>query len=367
MPKLTNEQLKEVRYVSLADFSRRIDQIEGIEDKVAFATRYLLTHGMGETDCSFLEAVHVARMKVAEASLKSKEKLYNEDTLDIDPADYPIDDHPEIVNAFAEDQKDDLENEMFMGNPLGYLKGKAKDLADEIEAKDVELTQEHALKENCLRLGQQLNNLQMKDVIEVDKKSHTLDMELRLQAKFGDRDIVKQCKPGFLSRAFGTYSTAYANLDAAYNAFNNPNHVLYGDMNSLAKAAKEYLQHRFTGRRPDDPLPTPEQIARLSGTKKARTELSVAILQEVAEQKKVFGHFEQLVSTCSQKNIQYESLKKESNEFQHNFQQRLNQDVLDDESELDDSFENAQVLDKSKEKLDDSIESDDMSLSESES
>ena len=153
MPKLTKEQLANIKYVSVADLSSRLDQIESIEGKVDFATRYLLSHGIGETDCSFLEAVHVARMKVAEASLASKNKLYNDETLDIDPADYPIDDDPAIVDAFVEDSKDDQKNEMFMGDPIGYLKGKAKDLADEIEEKDIELGDERALKENCIRLG----------------------------------------------------------------------------------------------------------------------------------------------------------------------------------------------------------------------
>ena len=364
MPKLTKEHLQNVKYVSLADFSARIDQIEDIDDKVAFATRYLLSHGTGPTDCSFLEAVHVARMKVAEASLKLKDKLYNDDQLDLDPADYPVDESPEIVNAFVEDRKDDLGNEMFMGNPIGYLKGKAKDLVDEIEEKDVELKDDIVLKENCQRLEQELSGKTMKDMLDVDRNATTLDIKLRLQSKFGNRDIYKETKPGFLSRMFGTSSNAAKNLDAVYNAFHNPNHALYGNINALEKAANEYLMHRFPEWRPGQPLPNQQQIGALSGTEKSRTELSAAVIEAAGEQKKVFGHFETLVAGSMRHNIQYSDLKRpEGNEFQQNFQNQLNLDLSDDESSLeDDSVDYSHVYEKAKDNVNESLDmSDDMS------
>lgn len=366
MPKLTKEQLANIKYVSVADLSSRLDQIESIEDKVDFATRYLLSHGIGETDCSFLEAVHVARMKVAEASLASKNKLYNDDILDIDPADYPIDDDPAIVDAIVEDSKDDQKNEMFMGDPIGYLKGKAKDLADEIEEKDIELGDERSLKENCIRLGQELNGLTKKDMLEVDRHSSALDMKVRLQAKFGNRDMASEIKPGIFSRMFGTSSGAASNLDAVYKAFNNPNHALYGDMKSLEKAANEYMMHRYPDWKPGQPLPSQEAIDRLSGAEKSRTELSAAIIVAAGEQKKTFDHFGQLVDRNMRKNFVYEDVEKpEKNEFQHNFQNQLGEDLVDeDESSIeeDDDLEYIKINDKSNENEEDLDVSDNMSV-----
>ena len=364
MPKLTKEQLKDVRYVSLSDFSSRIDQIEEIEDKVAFATAYLLSHGVGETDCSFLEAVHVARMKVAEASLKAKEKLYNDDALDIDPADYPIDENDGIVNAFAEDHKDDLENEMFMGNPIAYLRGKARDRADEIEAQDIELSEDSALKENCLRLDQELASKTMKDMVKVDKASQGLDIQLRLREKFPNRNIAKETKTGFLSGMFGGSSKAWANLDMVYKAFGNPNHVLYGDIKALEKAASDYLMHRFPEWKPGQPLPTKEDISRLSGTKKPRTELSVAVIEAVGEHKKVFDRFGVLVEKNMKQNLRYEDLKKpEGNEFQLNFQKKLELDLSGDDSSIEeDEPEYYKAHEKAKDNVNESLDmSDDMS------
>lgn len=364
MPKLTKQQLKDVRYVSLSDFSSRIDQIEEIEDKVAFATAYLLSHGVGETDCSFLEAVHVARMKVAEASLESKNKLYNDDVLDIDPADYPIDENPCIVNAFVEDEKNDRENEMFMGNPIAYLRGKARDRAAEIEDQDMESSQESALKENCLRLDQELASKTMKDMIKVDKDSQGLDIKLRLEKKFPNRNIAKETKTGFFSAMFGGSSKAWANLDTVYKAFGNPNHVLYGDIEALEKAANDYLMHRFPQWKPGQPLPPKEDIARLSGTKKPRTELSVAVIEAVGEHKKVFSHFGMLVEKNMKQNLRYEDLEKpEGNEYQANFQKKLELDLsADDASIEEDEPESSKVHEKAKDNVDESLDmSDDMS------
>lgn len=362
---LTAEELNNAKYVSLLDLSNRLDNIESIEDKVAFATRYLLSHGMGSTDCTFKEAIHFARMKIAEFSLKEKDRLYDDDNLDLDPVDYPLSGRPEIVNPFVENERDDLENEMFMGNPVDYLKGKAQDLIDEIEEEDIEPPEQIALKENCARLVEELNHTTKKDMSTVDTHSDTIDIRVRLQAKFGNRNITNEIKPGVFSRMFNTYSLAYSNLDQVYKAFNNPNHALYGDINALEKAANEYLMHKFPDWTPDQPLPTAEQIARLSGTDKARSEFSVAIIDAVKDQRKVYDHFCSSAGSNKTQNIKYSDLQNANNVNQANFQNQLNEDLANDDSlSEEDNLDSSKTSMKIKGKdMDDNLEKDEDELS----
>ena len=73
MPReLTDEMLNQIKYVSMADYMRRVDRLTDLEDKLAFTTRYLLSYGAGEgRDHTLAEAIHIARMKIASLLLFS--------------------------------------------------------------------------------------------------------------------------------------------------------------------------------------------------------------------------------------------------------------------------------------------------------
>jgi putative lipase involved disintegration of autophagic bodies len=102
MPRLTKQQLEEVRYVSLDDFIYRINQISNIDDKVAFATRYLLDYGHNENpDVPFYQALYVARAKIADASYDLKE-TFNEDE-EIDKGEY-LGYIVNVLNPYATDE-----------------------------------------------------------------------------------------------------------------------------------------------------------------------------------------------------------------------------------------------------------------------
>ena len=69
MPNLTKEQLEQVKYVSIQDYCQRVDQIENIEDKLAFSTRHILSHGQGKNatvDFPIDKIIKVAHMKIAD-------------------------------------------------------------------------------------------------------------------------------------------------------------------------------------------------------------------------------------------------------------------------------------------------------------
>ena len=70
MPRLLSEQrLNQIQYVSIADYIRQIDELEDFEDKIAFTTRYLLAYGTEERDVPLAEAIHIAKVKIVEASI----------------------------------------------------------------------------------------------------------------------------------------------------------------------------------------------------------------------------------------------------------------------------------------------------------
>ena len=77
---LTDKQINDIKYVSMQDFCARIDLIEDINDKLTFASNYLLMHGMvEEPDVSIQEAINIARMKIVHASINLQNKMFNED------------------------------------------------------------------------------------------------------------------------------------------------------------------------------------------------------------------------------------------------------------------------------------------------
>jgi len=63
MPKV-KKNLNQVKYVSVADMFKNLDEIKSIDEKVAYATRYLLNHDMSTTkDYAFSGALHLARAR----------------------------------------------------------------------------------------------------------------------------------------------------------------------------------------------------------------------------------------------------------------------------------------------------------------
>ena len=76
MPKLNKADLETIEYVSMKDYFEKVEEYEDFNDKLEFTTHYLLRHGMKNADFSFEEAVHLARIKLNEASLDLKNKYF---------------------------------------------------------------------------------------------------------------------------------------------------------------------------------------------------------------------------------------------------------------------------------------------------
>ena len=330
MPKLLSEiTLNQITYKSRADYMKRVDNLDDFEDKMAFTIRYLLAYGAGaQRDVSLAEAIHIAKVKIAEASAKLRE----------DRIMVP----DEAVNPDVSDELD-AANRYFMIEPVDYLKQQADALLMKEAQSGAELNAEaeqrianyQLMSATLANQGQTLAT----EVSELDIEPTARDVEARLKAKFGGAAQfeagVKATKPGVFSKAFGTSSTAYHNLNQAYEAFFNPDHANYGNMNALDKAATEYLQHVFPRWDPKKGLMQSAPLNRLSGTQKARAQLSLNILKATAEQRKVGSVYETIISSNIQARADREAnLNEEAQDINNEqFQQEVQNELVNEEQQ----------------------------------
>ena len=335
MPKLLNEQrLNKVQYISMSDYIRSMDALTDFEDKMAFTTRYLLAYGEGQQrDVSFAEAIHIARMKIADASMTMrKNKLYVSNL---------------AVNPNVDDELD-VKNRQFMIDPIGYLLEEADRLSvKESQNPNVEGARDRMEKYQLMSdiLSNSPNTTLEYDIgeLDVEPRATANNVRTRVKAYFGGNQELerayKATKPGVLSKMFGTSSKAYANLEEVYKAYNNEDHALYDDTNALEKATREYLKHVFPRWDPEEGLPTQASLATLKGTRKARAEFSLGIYKSIVLEKKSKEVYDTIINSNLQKRaddlakINDEEIDDNVNDFQEN----LLKDVNDNEVEIDDN------------------------------
>ena len=328
MPKITTKEIKKVQYVSMADFSEKLQQYDRIDEKIRFATKYLLQYrnvDEDKADYTFEEAVHLARMEIAEVSLARRKKFSDQKVFK---------DNPQTVDPNYPGSTEDLDNEFFMGNPQTYLAGHTvlidKDLTiDEIKEKDYY---------EALFYGKAKERLEA-----VEKNSNAIDIRYRLEKRIGSKkeveDAYKATKPGFWSRTFNTSSIQYKHLDTMWKNFNNPNHASYGEINGLQKASNEYLQYKFPGWKEGDPI-TNEMILSLDKTEAARVNFCVNINAAIKEQKAVQSEYKEMINACSEQKIRFkdvENLSPMQNLFQKQIEAQLALEDYENEEEVQNS------------------------------
>lgn len=243
MPKLTKQDLQQLEYVSMKDYFDKIEEFEDFNDKLEFTTYYLLKHGMKNADCSFEEAVYMARIKLTDESLDLKKKYYE---------DNHVHASNDSVNPYATNKKDELKAKMFLTNPEGYLKGYAEKISKEIKNSKMPSKDDEAFQFNTERLSTQfLVNGFNEDIYKLDRKSSAPNVISRTVQRHMNRKnydkAYEMTKGGFFSRLFRTSSNEYKNFERTFKAFNDPNDRLYGDMDSLENAINGYVQLKIPG------------------------------------------------------------------------------------------------------------------------
>lgn len=311
MPKITEDQLNEIRYVSMADFCKRIDAIPDMESKRLFATRYLLSYGMNgaPTDYSFKEVMHIARIKIGDASYKLKEQYEKDES--IDKSKYWYEQDKGMVDPYTINRRDDLGSQAFMGNLPHYLRYYAEEEVDRREnINENEIGYQASFKQNCRNIASRLNDFDKEyaDLYNLDISTNArnaLDIKVRMETKAGSREAFnkayKATKPSFWSKAFNTSSLEYQNLDKMWQAFNNPNHAMYGDTVGLDKAANEYLKHKFPDWEEGEEI-TQEMLSHLDKTEKARVSFCLNVKKSMLEEEQMIDDFETVIFSARDRN-----------------------------------------------------------------
>lgn len=341
MTKEFEEELKKLKYKSMADFSNRIDEIKDMDDKLEFVKEYILTH-REYTGCSLDEAINIARMKIADAIVKYKEMKEKADRINDNSSMYS---ESEKEAADLKPYGNVLNNKnlyRFMNNPKLYLKlavnQKITKLNDKLNKNDI-LTgidnQKLSLYENNLEtLEKQDLYLDMDD-----KETNYLHIKNRLEAKFGDREAlfnaVNNTKPGFFSRMFNTTSTAGKNLLTAYKGFNDSESPLYGRKDTLERAATAYLKHLFPNFDTDYPLPDKHLIDGLKGTQKSRAILCNAILESIRKENKMIDEYNDAINDKNENEFDMEDMNYEVQE------EVKKTKIIDLDKEVNESFEDS--------------------------
>lgn len=336
MPRLTKEELAQVKYVSMADFFNQLDKYENFSDKLKFTSRYLLTHSSKQNpDYSIEEAIHLAKVKLVDEAEKQHTKYLKENK--------QKDTAPHIVNPYS---RDDKAAEMFMANPVDYLVGEANKTIKELNSENVGIPEEKALEDTYLKTLDSMALDTREKVKALDKNSRVMDMKARMEAKCGGREglnkAYQKTKGSFISRLFGTSSAAAKNLDQVYNAFNNPNHVLYGNFDALSKATAQYVQHNFPDWEMFMELPTEEEMAHLSATEKDRMRFTKNIINSIKEQANMEDRFGPLVKACEEQNIEYQDIKQVESHKIIDLDDPL-EEKIDDDSLIGESEKSVQV------------------------
>ena len=303
MPRLTKKQLAEVKYVSMADYYNKVGQYEDFNDKLKFTTKYLLTHSAAQNpDYPIEQAIHLAKVRLIDDAVKKHDDYMKKNKWK--------DTEAHIVDPYS---KNDKAAEMFMANPVDYLVGEANKTMKELNSSGVR-SPKTIEQENILKNTLDSMPINVRDKIkQLDQGGRVLDMQARMEARYGGREGLNKAyqatKGSFMSRLFGTSSAAAKNLDQVFNAFNNPNHVLYGDIKALDKAAVQYVQHNFPDWQLFQKLPTEADFDGLSETEKARMRFSINLLKSECDQTEMEDRITSLVKACENQNIEYSDIK----------------------------------------------------------
>ena len=339
MPRLTNEELKNVEYVSMVDFCRKIRTYENMDDKLRFTTQYLLSYGKGNRtpDYTLEEATYIAQMAIASSSKVQKELMGNENR-------ELLSNNPQIVNPHVKDPKEDLAHELFMNDPCKFLRGYAEKKIRQIENSDVRKHSDNELRDNCEYLLQEkLDVLNFSDdVYDMVSKPTNVGIKLRAELMLGGKkeleDLYNASRPKFYSRFFGTASNASKNLDTAYKMFNDPKNAHFGNKETIRNAANQYLQHKFPEWRPGDDYPEYD-AANYSDAELARIKLSMTMLDATSRQEDFENSFKNLVDETKKKEIKFSDADRPPLN-QNIFRDNVNKDVNEnDVNEIDNSFE----------------------------
>lgn len=308
----------------MVDYSEKLAGFETFKEKLDFTTKYLLAsrHVEGEKDYSFEEALHIARLKLAEESKRLKDKL-NPDT-----RERLRQEAPQTVNPNTRIGENDYTNQYFFGKPKSFMLSHTYPIDDAEIQKDSYYNTHYG----------DLYDYELDDKLkEIEKNSNALDVKFRMEERIGSRKDFeydyKMTKPKFLSSMFNTSSRAYKNFEKAYQAFNNPKHANYGNLNALEIANNQYIAHKIPGWKAGDPIPD-DIYTRFNATEVARIRFCNNLNACIKEQREFVQDFKEMTAACEAQNFKNVPLDLPKEPLpQEEFQNQLGGDLIEEEVE----------------------------------
>ena len=290
MNKADKERLQKLHKCNLKDFLQTFSDPKYkknnrnlFRDMVDYIGRY----GMDgvKTDCNFATLVQTARNLAI-----SQFAEYHMDELDNTEYDY----------MGQIDVVDSIKMKHFIKDPFGVIKDELMNYQlHNLHNRYGGITKDNEkafndyykkLEANANKIGKRIElGQRVENDKNVDTAIETLSRVIkRLPDGIGSIDeALESHKGGVLERTFGTTSQEFKHFKTALKDFRNPQSVYLGNLNHLEKETRGYLKHVIPGFKDTDPLPTAEQLARLTGTQKGRAELCVNVLKSIKETREI--------------------------------------------------------------------------------
>ena len=355
MTKKMKQELNNLKYISMADFSKRIDEIKNIDDKLAFASEYILCYE-DDKEYSISEAINIARMKIADAIISYKELVRKNELAILSKEAFPEDESSQIDLKPYGNVLNNKKVNKFMASPALFLKKYGEDRLEEAPQKDLTVFEKNKYDNierntNAIKGGGLYLNLKLKD-------RYFLHINARLEAKFSSvkalNAAVKSTRPTFFSRMFNTSSTEGKNLLVAYKGFNDSKSPLYGRIDTLERAANNYLKHIYPNWDKDYPLPDTHLVSQLSGTQKTRVILCNSILEAIRKENKITDEYSEATNYSPKIEVNITDMVEE------NVIQKTSIENLKDEVEF--SFSSDNYIDSQTPNNNNNIENDEVSI-----
>lgn len=263
------------------------------------------------TTCNVHELLHVIKNEVAKYVAKQKIEQ-NEDVLNNE-------DNDKVIQMFLKDPTGFTGS--FLENSEGLLPN-----VDYINNDDPEFeSYVHSYKLSVKTLSSFLKTDAAKLVFDdFEKKNKTIDVLSSIEAKLPegrnpiDKAFEKQ-KPGFWERLRNKTSKEYKDFKDTFEKYKDSNNEdFYGNDEELEKSAMAYLRHKFPGLK-EGQLPTPQQIAKLSGAGKPRADFCLKVVESVRANRLMQPLIKNTIDAC--KNLDIQDAQKDNQ--QQVFQEQL--------------------------------------------
>ena len=330
---MTEQERKALQECSIKGLLKelRSDNVRNVEQLVTTACIYIARHNLNpeETKCTLAELVHVTKDELGKMIVQNQKSDGETDLIEMHAGD-----NDEIA-------------QFYFTNPTQMTSFFMKAAAMEIEVpeddgNDPEMADYfRRMKANINTVADRLYTFaEFRNLQLLERDDKTFDVLTYLDYKLADNSSIEQefekQKPGFFERMFNRTSQEYNNFKGAFANFKNPEHPLYGDSVTLEGAAMGYLHHKFPNLQEGE-LPTPEQIASLSGAGKDRADFCLKVVESCREARSLRNEVDPMVQAV--RNLDLEVPKPGVNQEQALFQQQVARDLAAEDNQINNEIE----------------------------